>query len=74
MKSIGGFFSLELPINSKGELYPTAIKLNSGRACLEYVLRLHNYSKIYLPFYTCQVVLDTNAYALFNSSCSLNFA
>lgn len=59
MKSIGGFFSLELPINSKGELYPTAIKLNSGRACLEYVLRLHNYSKIYLPFYTCQVVLDT---------------
>lgn len=59
MKSIGGYSSLELPSVSKGELYPSAIKLNTGRACLEYILRNRKYQKIYLPYYTCQVVLDT---------------
>lgn len=56
MKPIGGFFSLEL---SLGESYhPKAIALNTGRNCLEYVLRCRNYRKVYVPYYTCEVVLE----------------
>ena len=57
MKSIGGYFSLELPKNTLGELYPNAIKLNAGRYCLEYILRARGYKKVYLPYYTCEAVL-----------------
>ena len=56
MKPIGGYFSLEL---SQGEPYhPDAIALNTGRNCLEYVLRVRGYKKIYIPYYTCDVVLE----------------
>lgn len=58
MKSIGGYFSLELPNKTLGELYPDAIKLNAGRYCLEYILRVREYKKIYLPYYTCEVILQ----------------
>ena len=59
MEAIGGYFSLELPLNAKGELYPEAIKLNAGRFCLEYILRARKYKKIYLAYYTCDSVLQT---------------
>lgn len=53
---IGGYFELEL---TKGqEYYPNLIKLNSGRSCLEYILLAEKYSKIYLPYYICDVVLE----------------
>ena len=56
MKPIGGYFSLEL---SQGESYhPDAIALNTGRNCLEYVLRVRGYKKVYIPYYTCDVVLE----------------
>lgn len=56
MESIGGYFSLEL---SEGESYhPQAIALNTGRNCLEYILRSHNYRKVYIPYYTCGVVME----------------
>lgn len=58
MKSIGGYFSLELPHNTFGELYPSAIKLNAARYCLEYILRARGYRKIYIPYYTCDSVLQ----------------
>lgn len=54
--SIGGYFSLEL---LQGESYhPNAIALNTGRNCLEYILRCRNYSKVYIPYYTCEVVME----------------
>lgn len=54
---IGGYFELEL--NSFGNPYHNkAIPLNSGRNALEYILTAYNYSKIYLPYYTCEVVLQ----------------
>ena len=56
MKSIGGFFELEL--NSGNEFHPNAISLNSGRNALEYLLKANNYSAIYLPYYTCDVLLQ----------------
>jgi len=55
-KTIGGYIPLELP---KGELYyPDLIALNTGRNALEYVLRTRKYSTIYLPYYTCEVLLE----------------
>jgi hypothetical protein len=56
MKPIGGYFSLEL---SEGESYhPQAIALNTGRNCLEYIMRCRNYRKVYIPYYTCEAVME----------------
>ena len=56
MKPIGGYFSLELPHFE--EYHKDAIRLNTGRNCLEYILRARKYKKVYLPYYTCEVVLE----------------
>lgn len=56
MKAIGGYFSLELPILE--EYHKDAIKLNTGRNCLEYILRARRYNKVFIPYYTCEVVLE----------------
>jgi hypothetical protein len=54
--SIGGYFELEL---RQGEhFHKNAIKLNTARNCLEYVIRVKKYSKIYIPYYTCEVMLE----------------
>ena len=56
MKPIGGYFSLELPQHE--EYHKNAIRLNTGRNCLEYILRVRGYKKVYIPYYTCDVVLE----------------
>lgn len=56
MKSFGGYLELELP--KLKEYHPDAIKLNTGRNAFEYLLRLRNLKKIYLPFFTCDVILQ----------------
>lgn len=56
MQPIGGYFSLELPYGE--EYHKDAIRLNTGRNCLEYILRVKGYKKVYLPYYTCDVVLE----------------
>ena len=48
-KEIGGYFGLEL--DQKGEYYPDAIKLNSARNCLKYIIKAQGISKIYMPNY-----------------------
>ncbi|MCI1858740.1 MAG: hypothetical protein LKI80_11340 [Sporolactobacillus sp.] len=55
-KIIGGYFSLELP--QREEYHRQALRLNSGRYCLEYILRVRQYRKIYLPAYICDSVLQ----------------
>jgi len=56
MNPIGGYFELELP---QGEEYHNnAIRLNTGRNALEYVLRAKQYKMVYLPYYTCDVMLE----------------
>lgn len=56
MEAIGGYFSLELP---RGEEYhKDAFRLNTGRNCLEYILRVRGYKKVYIPYYTCEVILE----------------
>jgi len=56
MNSIGGYFELEL---RQGEHYhQNALKLNTARNCLEYVLKTKQYKKIFIPYYTCEVILE----------------
>lgn len=56
MKPIGGYFELEL---RKGEeFHQEAIRLNSGRNAFEYILRAREYKKVYLPYFTCAVMLE----------------
>ena len=55
MEAIGGYFELEL---YKGEHYhKNAIRLNTARNCFDYVLRSRGYTKVYIPYYTCEVML-----------------
>lgn len=56
MEAIGGYFSLELPLRE--EYHKDAIKLNTGRNCLEYILRARKYKKVYIPYYTCEAVME----------------
>ena len=56
MDAIGGYFELEL---RKGEHYhKNAIRLNTARNCFEYVLRTRRCVKVYVPYYTCEVMLE----------------
>lgn len=54
---IGGYFELELPLLHK-ELHSEAISLNSGRFCLEYILRCKRYKKVYVPYFTCDSAVE----------------
>lgn len=56
MKAIGGYFSLE--VNNGREWHANAIRLNSGRYALEYILKARKYQKVYLPYYICASVLQ----------------
>ena len=56
MQPIGGYFSLEIP--QREEYHKDALRLNTGRNCLEYILRAREYKKVYIPYYTCDVVLE----------------
>lgn len=56
MKSIGGYFELELPQGA--EYHSQAIALNTGRNALEYILRARGYKRVYLPYYSCEVMLE----------------
>ena len=56
MKEIGGYFELEL--HKGGHYHPDALYLNTGRNCFEYILRAKGYKKVYIPYYTCEVMLE----------------
>lgn len=56
MSSIGGYFGLEL--GSGYEYHKDAIRLNTGRNALEYILIAKKYKKIYLPYFTCDALLE----------------
>lgn len=56
IEAIGGYPELEL---RKGEHYhKDALRLNTARNCFEYVLRARGYTKVYIPYYTCEVMLE----------------
>lgn len=58
MKEIGGYFEVEFSNIKLGGIHPNAVRLNTARNCLEYVLLANGYRKIFVPFYTCDVVLE----------------
>lgn len=53
---IGGYFELEL--RGGGHYHKGALCLNSARSCFEYVLRARGYKKVYLPYYTCEIMVQ----------------
>lgn len=59
LKSIGGYFELELNRNGSF-IHSDGVCVNSGRHALEYILRAlpEKPSRIYLPYFTCEVVLQ----------------
>lgn len=56
MRSVGGYFELEL--RNGRDYYEDAVCLNSGRNALEYIIIANNYDKIYIPYFTCDVLLE----------------
>ena len=54
MREIGGYIELDKGLGD--EYHKKAIALNSGRHCLEYLIRTKNIKKIYLPFFLCASV------------------
>lgn len=55
-KAIGGYFELDL--NEGDEQHNGAVRLNSGQSALEYILKARKCSKVYLPYYMCDSVLQ----------------
>lgn len=56
MKEIGGYLDLEL--NRGHMLYENGIHLNCGRNALAYLLTAKGISKIWLPYYLCDSVIN----------------
>ena len=57
MKSIGGFFELELP-HGGARPHPGALGLSTGRACLMVMLENLRPRRVHVPFYTCDAALE----------------
>jgi len=59
-RPIGGYFGLEqhLMKNTEGFLHDDAILLNTARNCFEYILRANKVAHVYMPKYTCDVMLE----------------
>ncbi|MEE1945130.1 hypothetical protein VRU48_08425 [Pedobacter sp. KR3-3] len=57
MISIGGYFELELQKRKK-QLHADSVKLNTGRNALAYILKNQGYTKLYLPYFACDVLLQ----------------
>lgn len=47
-----------MELSASGEYYPDLIPLNSGRNCLKYILLAGKYRKLYLPAFSCDVLLE----------------
>ena len=56
MKEIGGYFELE--IYKSSEYYGDAIKLNTARNAIKYILRAQNVKTVYVPYLTCESVIE----------------
>lgn len=56
LKGIGGF--LELELRPGVEYHQEAIRLNTGRNAFEYILKGRRFQKVYIPYYTCDVMLE----------------
>ncbi len=55
---IGGYFSLELKEGISYHKSSNCLALNTARNCLEYILKLNAFDVIYLPYFTCEVIME----------------
>lgn len=55
-EAIGGYFELEL--RRGRHFHKDALRLNTARNCFEYILLARKYKKVYIPYYTCEVMLQ----------------
>jgi hypothetical protein len=58
MTAIGGFLPLEIAAAGDGVYHSGAVALASGRACWHVILRTCRPSRVLLPFYVCDAVLQ----------------
>ena len=56
MKEYGGYFELETFRNSM--LHESALALNCGRKCLEYLIKARDIKRIKMPYYMCDCVFN----------------
>lgn len=56
MNEIGGYFGLELKTGK--HYHSDAIRLNTARSCFEYIVITKKYKKVFIPYYTCDVLLE----------------
>jgi hypothetical protein len=54
--SIGGYFELETNLIS--DYHSNALAINTARNALEYILKAKKVQKIYLPYFTCDFLLE----------------
>lgn len=66
MNAIGGYFEMELP--NGGSKYHQAITFKSGRSALKCLIQQIQPKKVYIPFYTCDALLQPFA------ECNVQFA
>ena len=57
MKKIGGFFELELTCGDS-VYHNDAIGLSTGRSCLNYILLTKKPTKVYIPYYCCDALIE----------------
>lgn len=57
MKALSGYFQLEIP-STHPHYHKNALRLNTARAAIDYVLQAKKIKKIYLPYYLCESVSE----------------
>lgn len=57
LPEIGGYFGLDLP--DYGDLYPDAIKFQSGRAAIRAALECNEISRVLMPAYICDSIIKS---------------
>jgi hypothetical protein len=57
VRPVGGFFELEVA-RARSPYHRGALGLTSGRACLKVILQALRPTKVYVPFYVCDAVLQ----------------
>lgn len=64
MKEIGGYFEFEHFFGK--EYHRKALRLNTARSCLWYIINSKNYKKIFIPYFLCDSIKNFLHYIKFN--------
>lgn len=59
MNAIGGYFELEVNQGERNFNHTSYYAVNSCRNAMLLLLQTKKYNKVYLPYYTCGVIMDT---------------